>query len=203
MSASIPNSPDAALSGTTDAESTLPSRNFERTRKVLWVMLAVMVVIPVGCLSVYGYYSYKQRYNDAVEASERMSRVAEEQALKVMDLNAELVSRVEDLLAGMTDAQIAQDDATVHQRLDRIASGFPQVASISAFGVTGQLLASSRYFPTPSVNIQTRDDFINARHFQPEAYVSLPMLASVSKASVFNVARARMSPEGQFLGVVS
>jgi len=206
MNAPIPKPPaptDTAASAATIVESTLPARNFERTRKVLLIMLAVMVVIPLGCLGGYGYYSYRQRYNDAVEASERMSRVAEEQALKVMDLNAELVSRVEDLLGGMTDAQIDQDASNVHQRLNRIASGFPQVAAISTFGASGQLLASSRYFPTPSVNIQTRDDFINARHYHPEAYVSLPMLASVSKASVFNVAKARTAPDGQFLGVVS
>ncbi|MEM5366373.1 ATP-binding protein [Paraburkholderia azotifigens] len=166
-------------------------------------MLAVTVIVPIGCLAGYGYYNYAQRYNDAVEATERMSRVAEEQALKVMDLNAELVSRVEELLGNMTDAQIAHDESALHQRFNRIAGAFPQVAAISAFGASGQLLVTSRFFPAPAVNIQSRDDFINARHYQPEPYVSLPMQASVSKASVFNVTDARIVADDRFLGVVS
>ncbi|CAD6507759.1 Sensor histidine kinase RcsC [Paraburkholderia sabiae] len=187
---------------TTESGHALPSRNFARTRRVLFIMLVVTVIVPIGCLTGYGYYNYKQRYNDAVEASERMSRVGEEQALKVMDLNAELVSRVEELLGNMTDAQIAQDESALHQRLNRIAGGFPQVAAISTFGQSGQLLVSSRFFPAPAVNIERRDDFINARHFQPEAYVSLPMQASISRTSVFNVTDARVADD-RFIGVVS
>ncbi|MBN3765248.1 hybrid sensor histidine kinase/response regulator [Burkholderia sp. Ac-20365] len=191
------------LDDATLPESRLPSRNFARARKVLLFILAVTVAVPLGCLAGYGYYTYKQRYNNAVEASERMSRVAQEQALKVMDLNTELVSRVDELLADQTDEQIVRDQADIHRRLEKIAGGFPQVAAISAFGTSGQLLVSSRFYPVPAVNIQTRDDFINARHYQPEAYVSLPMQASVSKVSVFNVAQARRAADGQFHGVIS
>ncbi|MBN3753634.1 response regulator [Paraburkholderia sp. Tr-20389] len=181
----------------------LPSRNFARTRRVLLFMLVVTVIVPIAGLAGYGYYNYQQRYNDAVESSERMSRVGEEQALKVMDLNAELVSRVEELLGDMTDARIAADESALHQRLSRIAGGFPQVAAISSFGPSGRLLVSSRFFPAPAVNIRNRDDFLNARQYQPESYVSLPMQASVSKASVFNVTDARVAADGRFLGVVS
>ncbi|MFP3646181.1 ATP-binding protein [Paraburkholderia sp. SIMBA_054] len=180
-----------------------PSRNFAATRKVLLFLLAVSVLVPVGCLAGYGYYDYQRRFNEAADASDRMARVAEEQALKVMDLNTELASRVEELLDDMTDGQVSQNEAAVHGKLNSIAGNFPQVVAISAFGESGTLLASSRYFPVPQVNVGTRADFVAAKHYRPEPYVSLPMAASISGTSVFNTAKARSASDGRFLGIVS
>ncbi|MEI6000102.1 response regulator [Paraburkholderia bengalensis] len=203
MSAPLKRPVDVQFDDKALPENRLPFRNFARTRKVLFLMLAATVVLAVGCLTGYGYYTYQQRYGNAVDASERMSRVAQEQALKVMDLNAEIVSRVDELLGDMTDDQIARNESTIHQRLEKIGGSFPQLEAISIFDASGRLAASSRVYPVPSVNIQDRDDFINARRYQPEPYVSLPLQASISKASIFNISRARSGPDGQFAGVIA
>ncbi|OUL83299.1 hybrid sensor histidine kinase/response regulator [Paraburkholderia hospita] len=181
----------------------LPTRNFLATRRRLVFLLALSVLVPVVCLSGYGYYDYQRRYSDAVAISERAARVAEEQALKVMDLNTELVSRVEDLLGEMPDHKVRGNEAAIHERLNVFVGGFPQVAAISAFGGSGDLLVSSRFFPVPSVNVAKRDDFIAARNYRPEQYISKPMKASVSGARVFNTAKARTAADGKFLGTVS
>ncbi|MFP3556924.1 response regulator [Paraburkholderia sp. SIMBA_049] len=181
----------------------LPTRNFVATRRRLVFLLALSVLVPVVCLSGYGYYDYQRRYSDAVAISERAARVAEEQALKVMDLNTELVSRVEDLLGEMPDHKVRGNEAAIHERLNVFVGGFPQVAAISAFGGSGDLLVSSRFFPVPSVNVAKRDDFIAARNYRPEQYISQPMKASVSGARVFNTAKARTAADGKFLGTVS
>lgn len=179
-----------------------PSRNFAATRKVLLSLVAISVLVPGLCLAGYGYYDYQRRYADSVAASERASRVAEEQARKVMDLNAELVSRVEELLGNGTDAQVRNNEGAIHAKLNAVAGGFPQVAAVSAFGNTGDLLVSSRFFPVPRINIGTRDDFVVARRFRHEQYISRPLAASVSGTSVFNIAKARSAPDGTFLGTV-
>ncbi|WP_338068895.1 hypothetical protein [Paraburkholderia bryophila] len=201
------NSPGADNSGS--SEDPLrdgvppPTRNFAATRKVLLALLLVSLALPALCLAGYGYYDYQRRYADAVTASERSTRVAEEQALKVMDLNAELVSRIEEQLGDATDAEIRDNELAIHEKLNAIAGGFPQVAAVSAFGDRGNLLVSSRFFPVPKINISQREDFIVSKRLSPEQYVSRPMAASVSGASVFNIVKARSATDGTFLGTVS
>ncbi|MFP3557249.1 hypothetical protein [Paraburkholderia hospita] len=46
-----------------------------------------------------------------------------------MDLNIELVSRVEELLNDMTDDQVRQEEAAIPET-ERYRWGFPQVAAI-------------------------------------------------------------------------
>lgn len=65
----------------------LPTRNFVLTRRVLLLVLAASILIPFACLGIYGYYDYARRYADAEELTERLARVANEHALKVLDLN--------------------------------------------------------------------------------------------------------------------
>ncbi|BCG05463.1 hybrid sensor histidine kinase/response regulator (plasmid) [Paraburkholderia sp. PGU19] len=180
-----------------------PSRDFAGERKMLFVLLAASVLLPLICLAGYGYYDFQRRFADAVADSERSVRVAEEQALKVMDLNAELVSRIEEVLDDTPGTEVHNDEAPLHRRLGAIAGGFPQVAAISIFGESGSLLVSSRFFPVPPINVSQREDFLAARHLSPEQYFSQPMAASVSGASVFNIVKARTASDGTFLGTVS
>jgi signal transduction histidine kinase/CheY-like chemotaxis protein len=181
----------------------LPSRDFAATRKILYILLAISVIVPALCVGGYGYYDYQRRYQDAITGSDRTARIAEEQALKVMDLNAELVSRVCDLLGDRNDNQIQAAQDEIHHKLNAIAGDVPQVAAISAFGESGDLLASSRFFPVPRLNIGRRDDFLLTRRYQPEAYISLPIPAGISGIGVFNIAKARVAADGSFLGTVS
>src|SRR5689334_103152 len=180
-----------------------PARDFGGARKVLFLLLAVSIFVPAICLAGYGYYDFERRYADPVAESERSVRVAEEHAVKVMDLNAELVSRVEELLANASAEQVHDDERPLHSKLLTIAGGFPQVAAISVFGDMGKLLVSSRFFPVPPVSVAKREYFLAARQFSPEQHVSQPMAASVSGARVFNVAKARTGSDGGFLGTVS
>ncbi|HMC44336.1 MAG TPA: ATP-binding protein, partial [Caballeronia sp.] len=74
---------------------------------------------------------------------------------------------------------------------------------ITIFGVTGEMLASNRYFPVPAVSIANRDDFTSARSIRPDPYFSLPLLGSVQQADVFTTSVGRSLNDGRFAGVVS
>ncbi|CDY75388.1 FOG: PAS/PAC domain [Caballeronia glathei] len=181
----------------------LPSRNFAATRRVLLVVLVASILIPLVCLVAYAYYDFERRVAAADEMVERMTRVADEHALKVMDLNQQLETRIVDLLADNDDANIRSREDTLHRTLDEIGGGYPQVAAISLFGVDGDLLASSRYFPSPHVSIAERDDFRSARAIAPITYFSQPLRGRVGQSDVFTTTMGRLSLGGRFLGVVS
>jgi signal transduction histidine kinase len=181
----------------------LPTRNFALTRHVLLFVLCASVLIPLACLSIYGYYDYQRRYTDAAELSERLSRVANEHALKVLDLNQQLEARIVDMLGDSDDAAITSREEALHHTLDDMSGTLAQVAAISVFGANGMLLANSRYFPAPPVSIAQRDDFLSARSVAPVTYFSLPLRGKVAQSDVFTTTMGRIGKNGQFLGVVS
>ncbi|MGF6757730.1 ATP-binding protein [Paraburkholderia sp. GAS42] len=182
----------------------LPSRNFAATRRILQVVLAAAVLIPLVCLIGYGYYDYQRRTIDANDVTDRLVRVAQEHALKVLDLNNEMATRIIDLLDDSDDAEIRAHEALIHRRLSAIGGDFPQIAAISVFGETGDVLASSRYYPVPKASVANREDFLSARAIRPEPYFSLPLRGVIGQADVFvtNTGRTAIN-DGQFLGVVS
>ena len=181
----------------------LPTRNFATSRRVLVFVLLMSIVVPVACLIGYACQDYDRRATDANDAIGRLARVAQEHALKVMDLDSDMTTRILELLGSSDDSQIRAAEKSLHERMDAIGGNYPQVAAISVFGTDGHLLVSSRYYPAPDVSVLHRDDFVAAQASWPEPYISLPMRGSVSGAQVFNMASARWTSSGRFLGVVS
>jgi signal transduction histidine kinase len=181
----------------------MPSRNFAATRRMLLIVLAVSIAFPLACLVGYGYFDYQRRIADANDMIDRLARVAEEQAVKVLDLNRQMASRVIELLGNSNDAQIRAREGELHERLQSIGGDFPQVASIGLLGANGELLASSVAYPAPALTAGQRDDFLAARAMRPHPYFSMPMFGPLSKVDVFTTAIGRSGANGQFLGVVT
>ena len=181
----------------------MPSRNFAATRRVLLIVLVVSIVFPLACLAGYGYFDYQRRIADSNDMIDRLARVTEEQAVKVLDLNQQMASRIVDLLGNDNDAQIRAQEAGLHDRLRQIGGDFPQVASIYLLGADGKLLVSSRAYPAPVMSNSQREDFTAAKAMRPQPYFSLPLFGPLSQTNVFNTATGRSGENGQFLGVVS
>ncbi len=181
----------------------MPSRNFAATRRMLLIVLAVSILFPLACLAGYGYFDYQRRIADSNDMIDRLARVAEEQAVKVLDLNQQMASRIVELLGNADDAQIRSREAMLHERLRDIGGDFPQVSSIYLLGAKGDLLVSSRAYPAPAMSIGQRDDFTSARAMRPQPYFSLPIFGPLSQTNVFSTATGRSGADGQFLGVVS
>ncbi|MGF6741946.1 response regulator [Paraburkholderia atlantica] len=181
----------------------MPSRNFAATRRMLLIVLAVSILFPLACLVGYGYFDYQRRISDANDMIDRLARVAQEQAVKVLDLNRQMASRVIELLGDSDDAQIRARERELHERLQGIGGDFPQVAAISLLGVNGELLVSSLAYPAPAVAIGQRDDFLAAKAMRPQPYFSLPMFGTLSKVDVFTTAIGRSGADGRFLGAVT
>jgi signal transduction histidine kinase/CheY-like chemotaxis protein len=181
----------------------LPLRNFAATRRILLMVLASSILFPVVFLLGYGYYDYQRRLSDANDIADRIARVADEQAVKVLDLNREISSRIVEMLGDSDDARIRANQKAAHDRLSEIGESFPQVAAITVFGVAGDMLASNRFFPVPAVSIATRNDFVSARAMRPEPYFSLPLVGKVAQTDVFTTSVGRSANDGRFMGVVS
>ncbi|SAK86828.1 integral membrane sensor hybrid histidine kinase [Caballeronia glebae] len=170
---------------------------------VLLAILVASIVLPTACISLYAYFDYQRRQADALDTVARLVRVAEENAVKVLDLNTEMSSRIVEILGDLDETATREQQATLHARLNAMAGRLPQVAAVSVFSADGDLVANSRWYPAPDISILQRADFQAARDHRPTTYFSLPMFGAVAQTDVFNTATSRTGSNGEFLGVVA
>jgi len=184
-------------------EIPVPPRDFGTTRRLLIVVLLASIVTPLLFVIVYGYVDYEGRLADSSEVIDRLARVAEEQAVKVLDLNREMSSRIVGMLGSDDDAQVLARQDELHRTLHDTTERLPQIASISIFGENGDLLASSLLYPAPRISVRDRSDFKSAIGQAAPIDISLPLRDVITGTDVFNTTTARHAADGHFLGVVS
>ncbi|MBN3845734.1 response regulator [Paraburkholderia sp. Ac-20342] len=181
----------------------VPEQNFHVRRITLIALLVAAVVLPFVYVAAMAFTDLRSREADATDMTRRTVRVAEEHALKVFDMNETLNSRIVDLTAGLDDDGIRGREHTIHDKLRTMGGGYPQVAAVSIFGLGGDLLASSRFYPSPVLSIGERDDFVGIRDGNELQHVSKVMSGRVASEEVFNMGVERKMPDGSFAGVVS
>ncbi|MCG5075515.1 hybrid sensor histidine kinase/response regulator [Paraburkholderia tagetis] len=180
-----------------------PSHDFTVRRRTLIALLLAAIVLPCVYVATMAWNDLRTREADATDATLRTVRVAEEHALKVFDMNDALDARIVDGVEDLDDDGIRANEVQIHEKLDAIGGGYPQVSAVSVFGRDGALLASSRYSPPPPISIATRDDFVGIRDGRMLDHVSRVMEGQVSGETVFNTGIARHDAMGQFAGLVS
>ncbi|SDC09388.1 hybrid sensor histidine kinase/response regulator [Paraburkholderia lycopersici] len=180
-----------------------PGHDFTVRRRTLLALLIAAIVLPCVYVATMAYNDLRAREADATDTTLRTVRVAEEHALKVFDMNEALDARIVDLVRGLDDDGIRANEAQIHQKLDAIGGGYPQVAAVSIFGHDGELLASSRFSPPPPASIVARDDFTGIRDGRVIDHVSRVMRSQVSGETVFNMGVARRDDADVFAGLVS
>jgi signal transduction histidine kinase/CheY-like chemotaxis protein len=180
-----------------------PGHDFTVRRRTLIALLLAAIVLPCVYVAAMAYNDLRAREADATDTTLRTVRVAEEHALKVFDLNEALDARVVELVEGLDDDGIRANETEIHEKLDAIGGGYPQVAAVSIFGRDGDLLASSRFSPPPRVSIAAREDFTGIRDGRMVDHVSRVMIGQASRETVFNMGVARNDDAGAFAGIVS
>lgn len=202
--ASCPAAPAATDWEDDDASFTTgaPEHDFAVRRVTLIVLLLAAIVLPCVYVAVMAYNDLRTREATARDVTMRTVRVAEEHALKVFDLTETLDARIVDLVQDLDDESVRQSEADIHDALNTIGGGYPQVAAVSIFGASGMLLANSLYYPAPHASIANRDDFIGIRDNKVIKHISRPM-RSTTPSLVFNTGVARQHSDGSFAGMVS
>jgi signal transduction histidine kinase len=186
-----------------EADYAAPLRDLGMIRRALWAVLVLAIVLPLAYLAVYSVNDLRQRQVQASEGIDRLARVAQEHALKIIDMNTELQARIVEGLDDRSGDDIARDQRRVYHWLARLVGSYPQVAALTVFDSNGTLLASSRSYPAPNLSIATREDFTGARGAWPANYFALPMHSDVADGEVFTTSVARLDAHQAFLGVVS
>jgi hypothetical protein len=188
---------------TSESELPIPARNFASLRRIMIAVLVVSVLLPLGCLVAYGAYDYQRRIQEAGDVIDRLARVAEEEAVKVFDLNREIESRIVEYLGNDDEKTIRSHGLELHRKLRAIGGSFPQVAAIAIYSESGELLVTSRFYPAPTVSAKEREDFQAAAKSSIGPYFSMPTHSQFTGLDIFHTTLSRRDAKGRFLGVVA
>src|SRR5262249_47270874 len=106
-----------------------------------------------------------------------------------------------DLVAGMSPDEIAENEPTLHLRLERLSKAIRAVQSIWIYGTDGRPLASSWVHPPPEMSFSDRD-FLQA-HLAggPQTYYG-KVYAWVMDAQPFFTVSRRLVLNGNLIGVL-
>ena len=188
------------MSATAAAEA--PS--LAHTRAALRALLALAIILPLVFFVGYAWKSYREAGENVRLNVERLGHVAEEQALKVFEINDQINNRVLDLVKGKSEAQIRREESDYHAALSRIAADIPQLSSLNIFSRTGAMLASNRFYPAPAeLSVADRADFLYHKDNHGSVHVSPVYTGRAFGQSVFNVSVAWRDEKQNFLGMVS
>ena len=184
-----------------------PDRDARRATPPLALrfMLAASVVVPLLFLAGSAWQDYRRLTAEAHAAVERLTNVAKEHALKVVETSSVMLDRIEDQVHGMGWPEIDARGAAIQRELRHMQEPLAQVASLHLVRPDGSLSLISIAYPTPAVNLASRGYFRELAAGAPGPVFGEPQRGATSGIVAFTMSRRRTAADGSFngLGIVS
>jgi len=172
--------------------------------RLLRLAMLAAIVLPLILFAVLAVmnYRYTQSVND--QRVERTINILNEHALKVFETVERSIAETNEIIRGMSDADIRANGERLHQRLRAMVASLPQLKSLWIFDASGRALVNSLAYPAPDVDFSDRDYF--RAHIEKD---SGPFIGQVLRprdpypgGDFFSISRRRPSADGSFRGVI-
>ena len=186
----------AAATAAADSAST------RLTVRALRLSMFMAVALPTMLFIVAAWIFYVQAFDEARLRVDRETRIAQEQASKIMENNESMMRAVLDFVARMAPEEVFAYDRELHAKLVALGSGLEQLQSIWLLDSAGKGLASNRFFPVPRIDASDREYFRWHQANRTGVYISEPLISRTTGEAFFDVSR-RWDHEGKFAGVVT
>ncbi|HEU5295206.1 MAG TPA: response regulator [Burkholderiaceae bacterium] len=175
----------------------------QRALARLRAVIAFALLLPAVGFVVAAAYLYQLEFADARLRMDRAARIAQEHALKLFETNEMLLARMLDLLGNASDAELLARSEALHDRLQRMAAGLPQVQGLFTHGADGRSLGNSRVHPPPrDIDYSDREWYRAHRSGGEQVFVSEQIVSRLTGEPVFDMSRRRELPDGTFAGSV-
>jgi PAS domain S-box-containing protein len=173
-------------------------------------LLVAAATIPLVLLAALAALDYRATWQQTEREVARSADATAEYSLRILDAHRLAADRVNDLLSGLSDAEIRERENELHLKLRGMIPSMPLVQTVAVLDRDGHPLLTGNVYPVP-----------RGRHFRDREWVrdlSLPNAAEthISKVTVgrlddflfFGVSRRRTSsanglPVGAFDGVIN
>src|ERR1700733_12169359 len=196
------NMPEAAAPESVLSKNPRDARARATTVRLLQVLAAAALLLPVLLFAFASALSYRATYALADERIERSLDVLQEQALKVFQSMNLALDSIDELVAGLSEADIRSNEERLHTRLRQIQSTLPEVQSIWIFGPTGHPQVITRDYPAPyAEDFGALDYFVGPRDGRG-VYIGGIHQSVSGGQPYFTFSRARQDASGKFVGVI-
>jgi two-component system NtrC family sensor kinase len=185
----------------TDALPAAPAATRNETVRWLRRLLIASIVVPV---TLFAFLAWENRDDVLQQANRRIAQtvdVLHEHAEKVFETDELLIAQVDQLIAGMSWDEI-RSARRIHEALQRMQQGLPQVDTIWLVDPTGHTVNGSRFFPMPETSVADRDYFQALVAKDVGTFVSSVYAGRLTNRMQFNIARRVSTGDGRFNGVI-
>jgi signal transduction histidine kinase len=183
-------------------------RDFSAIRRTVTIA-GIVVSLAILVLAASISWTFRQRtIADAEGKLTTVSKMAAEQAIQTLSAADLLTRSIQEFVA----TPAFPDQAALHERatsrgfqeaLIRWREVLPQIDVAVVTDATGDILATTRQFPAPHVNLGAADVFNTIKHDPDRGLmISDPGLINVTGRWVFYLARALLDDRGRFAGIV-
>lgn len=176
---------------------------FATQRRTLRALLAGAILFPAAVLAFWAWFSMRDAFSEAEKQTARLARVIQEHTRQVFEGNHQINSRVREVTQGLSDADVARHERDIHVRLADVSGGVVHASSLSIFGADGTLLASSRFYPVPKVNIADREEYKAIVVDKQPFHVSGVVVGRVISERIFNASMPRLGANKEVVGIVA
>ncbi|MDO9707558.1 hybrid sensor histidine kinase/response regulator [Paracraurococcus lichenis] len=176
-----------------------PGRKLPRS---LRFMLVASLLVPLLFLAAGGWYRHGQMMAAAAAEADRLSAIAREHALKVVETNSLVLDRMEDRIRGRSWAEVEAEAAAHHAWLRALDEEIAQIIALHFLRPDGETVAISLGWPTPPLNVAGRDYFQAMQQGAQGLVFGRPLRSPLSGQVGVVVGRALRGPEGRFDGAV-
>ncbi|WP_160000567.1 HWE histidine kinase domain-containing protein, partial [Roseomonas sp. 18066] len=117
----------------------------------LRLLLWAVILLPGSILTLQSWQAWEQSWAEATVEMERSAEAAAEYARRVLDGHRLLAQRANDLLIGLSDDTIRQEEAAVSSQLAQLVEegGGEQMLTLNVFDAEGEALVSGSMLGLP------------------------------------------------------
>jgi signal transduction histidine kinase/CheY-like chemotaxis protein len=171
------------------------------TFRLVRLAMAASLVVPCALFGFAAWNSYRSSHELADERLRRSLDVQQEQALKTFELVNLTLANALELVAGMSESDIRNNEERLHLQFKKLDDAVPVVQSIWIYGKDGRALATSWLHPPPSLDFSDRDFFQAHVNANVGTYYGQVYPSQFDAQPFFTVSQ-RLEHDGEFLGVL-
>jgi two-component system NtrC family sensor kinase len=190
-------------SGAARDEQTAKKELASALRPLRW-LVAASIILPIAIFAFAAWLSYHQHLEEARDRVQRNLNTIYEHALKVFE-TFELSARyLDELTAGISEADIRKYEREISTRLKSLTDTLPQLRDLWVISASGEPLVSGTVYPMPEMNLSDRDYFrVQKDNPNTGTYVSEVLKARAADTTFFTLSRRIRAPKGAFGGVTT
>ncbi len=168
----------------------------------LRLLLAASLIVPLGILGGVACFERHRLFAEAHEDVIRLSAVAREHALKVVETDALVLDRMEDRVRGLDWNEIQAHGREIQGWLQGLDEDLAQITALQVVRPDGHVAVLSTSWPTPHLSIAERPYFNRLREGARGPVFGEPALSRLTGKVSFAIARRRSAANGGFDGAL-